>query len=78
MSLADSIACFGLVVSMDRGQNDHCARTWRGRGGDILSAASTYRKVVRIGKEPALKAGVALRLGRSNRPPSANRAFAGA
>ena len=58
--------------SMRTGQNDHCARTRCGRGGDILSAASTYWKVVRIGKEPVPKTGVALRLGRSNRPPSAN------
>ncbi len=63
--------------SIRTGQNDHCARTRRGRGGDILSAASTYWKVVRIGKEPVPKTGVALRLGRSNRPPSANRVFCG-
>ena len=64
-------------LSMRTGQNDHCARTRRSRDGDILSAASTYWKVVRIGKEPVPKTGVALRLGRSNRPPSANRTFCG-
>ena len=64
-------------VSMRTGRNDHCARTWRGRGGDILSAANTHWKVVRIGKEPVPKTGVALRLGRSNRPPSVNRTFCG-
>ena len=60
------------VLSMRTGQNDHCARTCHGQVDDILLAASTYWKVVRIGKEPVPKTGVALRLGRSNRLPSAN------
>ena len=65
------------VLSMRTGQNDHCARTCHGQVDDILLAASTYWKVVRIGKEPVPKTGVALRLGRSNRPPSANRVRSG-
>ena len=48
---------------MRTGQNDHCARTSHGQVDDILFAASTYWKVVRIGKELVPKTGVALRLG---------------